>query len=146
MADLNQILHEHGFPVPTPIDISRHCIVMTKINAPPLLKIEREDLHDVGKLYSDLMNLLVRLARSGLIHADYNEFNILVDPETGKITLIDFPQMVSVSHENAQMSVLRYQTRKRCANAGQVLRTGCGVHQTILCQALPVRVKCISDV
>lgn len=119
---------------------------MTKINAPPLLKIEREDLQDVGKLYSDLMNLLVRLARSGLIHADYNEFNILVEPETGKITLIDFPQMVSVSHENAQMSVLRHQASKKHADAGQVFRTGCGVHQTILRQALPVRVKCISDV
>jgi hypothetical protein len=31
-----QILHEHGFPVPKPIDQARHCIVMEYMNAYPL--------------------------------------------------------------------------------------------------------------
>lgn len=31
-----------------------------------------------GHLYSQLMDLIVRLARSGLIHGDFNEFNILI--------------------------------------------------------------------
>ncbi|CAN0447454.1 unnamed protein product, partial [Scytosiphon promiscuus] len=41
------------------------------------------------------------LARHGLIHCDFNEFNMLVDEEE-RLTLIDFPQMVSTRHANAE--------------------------------------------
>lgn len=47
------------------------------------------------------MDLIVRFARSGLIHGDFNEFNILIR-DTGEPIVIDFPQMVSTSHENAE--------------------------------------------
>jgi RIO kinase 2 len=47
------------------------------------------------------MNLILRLASQGLIHGDYNEFNILVH-EDGRPTLIDFPQMLSIDHPNAR--------------------------------------------
>lgn len=47
------------------------------------------------------MQLILRLASQGLIHGDYNEFNILVY-ENGKPVLIDFPQMVSIDHPNAR--------------------------------------------
>ena len=47
------------------------------------------------------MALIVRLARHGLIHGDLNEFNLLIT-EDGEITLIDFPQMVSTNHKNAE--------------------------------------------
>jgi RIO kinase 2 len=47
------------------------------------------------------MNLIVKLAEYGLIHCDFNEFNLMVNEETEEVTLIDFPQMVSTSHENA---------------------------------------------
>ena len=30
------VLHEHGFPVPKPIDHARHCILMEFIDAYPL--------------------------------------------------------------------------------------------------------------
>ena len=43
---------------------------------------------------------LTVLLCSGLVHCDFNEFNLLVDDEE-KVTLIDFPQMVSTSHLNA---------------------------------------------
>ncbi|PAV22169.1 RIO1-domain-containing [Pyrrhoderma noxium] len=55
-----------------------------------------------GKLYSQLMDLIVRFAHSGLIHGDFNEFNILIHRVTGEPVVIDFPQMVSTSHENAE--------------------------------------------
>jgi RIO kinase 2 len=63
----------------------------------------RAQVHDVadpGALYSVLMNLLVRLAEAGLIHGDFNEFNILLTQDDRPI-LIDFPQMVSTTHPNA---------------------------------------------
>jgi RIO kinase 2 len=34
--DSHQVLHEHGFPVPRPIDQVRHCLVMELIDAFPL--------------------------------------------------------------------------------------------------------------
>lgn len=67
--------------------------------------ISRRQISEVpspGKLYSILMDLIVRFARSGLIHGDFNEFNILIRRTTGEPIVIDFPQMVSTSHMNAE--------------------------------------------
>jgi RIO kinase 2 len=94
------VLYENGFPVPRPIDQNRHCVVMELIDSYPLCQIH--DVKDVGKLYSALMNLIVRLACAGLIHGDFNEFNILIKSNDEPV-LIDFPQMVSTSHINAEM-------------------------------------------
>ena len=71
-----QVLYEHDFPVPRPIDQSRHCLLMELIDAFPLRQIAT--VPSPGSLYSQLMDLIVRLARSGLIHGDFNEFNILI--------------------------------------------------------------------
>lgn len=53
-------------------------------------------------LYDELMNLVVKFANHGVIHGDFNEFNIMLNNE-GKVVIIDFPQMVSTSHMNAEM-------------------------------------------
>lgn len=94
-----KVLYENGFPVPEPIDQSRHCVVMGLIDAFPLRQIE--EVGNPGKLYSDLMSMIVKLAQYGLIHGDFNEFNILIKSD-GSPVLIDFPQMVSTSHINAE--------------------------------------------
>jgi len=47
------------------------------------------------------MQLILRLGSQGLIHGDFNEFNILVYDD-GRPILIDFPQMVSIDHPNAR--------------------------------------------
>ncbi|TFY70370.1 hypothetical protein EVG20_g2644 [Dentipellis fragilis] len=95
-----KVLHEHDFPVPRPIDQARHCILMEFIDAYPLRQID--EVPSPGKLYSQLMDLVVRFARAGLIHGDFNEFNILIRRDSGEPVVIDFPQMVSTSHENAE--------------------------------------------
>ena len=59
------------------------------------------ELEDPGAVYNELMSLIVKLANHGLIHGDFNEFNLMID-DKDMITLIDFPQMVSTSHANAQ--------------------------------------------
>jgi len=94
-----KILHEHGFPVPKPIDQTRHCIVMEFIDAFPLRQID--NIENPRKLYDLLMSLIIRLANQGLIHGDFNEFNILLR-ENGEPVLIDFPQMISTLHANAK--------------------------------------------
>lgn len=57
---------------------------------------------DPAAAYNELMELIVRLANAGLIHGDFNEFNLVIDDDS-HLTLIDFPQMVSTSHPNAEM-------------------------------------------
>ncbi|XP_039284642.1 serine/threonine-protein kinase RIO2 isoform X2 [Nilaparvata lugens] len=93
-------LHERGFPVPKPIDCNRHCVVMQLVDGVPMSQVH--EVADVEQLYDELMNLIVRLANCGVIHGDFNEFNLMLSPE-GKPVLIDFPQMVSTLHVNAQM-------------------------------------------
>lgn len=62
------------------------------------------EVEDVETLYNDLMNLIVNLGNAGVIHGDFNEFNIMVTDDAKPIC-IDFPQMVSTSHQNARMWV-----------------------------------------
>lgn len=155
-----KVLYEHGFPVPTPVDQSRHCLVMELIDAFPLyvpsllleaklIKMNSRQIASVpspGSLYSQLMDLILRLAHSGLIHGDFNEFNILIRDHRSELekdrdeeneeereerilsaggdfpvvvteeemtlqrrekgvlepVLIDFPQMVSTDHVDAE--------------------------------------------
>lgn len=95
-----KVLHENGFPVPVPVDQNRHCIVMSLIDGYPLSQVQ--EVENPGKLYSELMDLIVKLANYGLIHSDFNEFNLLINDKCEPM-LIDFPQMVSTSHKNAEM-------------------------------------------
>lgn len=129
-------LSQQGFPVPEPLAQNRHTIVMGLVDAFPLRQISQ--VPDPAGLYAELMELVLRFARLGLIHGDFNEFNILIKEEeeeeeeeeggvvgrggksansdgdqqrqqrgtTGTTTklipiIIDFPQMVSIDHPNA---------------------------------------------
>jgi RIO kinase 2 len=107
-------LRNNGFPVPEPLAQSRHTIVMSLIDAFPMRQIS--SVPDPAGLYAELIQMIMRLAKYGLIHGDFNEFNILIKEETTnevvdekeveKVNLtpilIDFPQMVSIDHENAE--------------------------------------------
>lgn len=92
-------LYENNFPVPKPEDFNRHCVVMELMNAYPLNQVH--EVADPGAVYNDLMNLIVRLANHGLIHGDFNEFNTMLDDQD-RVIMIDFPQMISTSHPNAE--------------------------------------------
>ena len=119
-------LRENGFPVPEPIAQSRHTIVMSLIDAFPLRQIA--SVPNPPSLYAELISMILRLAQYGLIHGDFNEFNILIEEKTEQTSneskppqpgtssptassnnvtltpiLIDFPQMISVDHTNAEM-------------------------------------------
>ncbi|XP_041741777.1 serine/threonine-protein kinase RIO2 [Coregonus clupeaformis] len=92
-------LYERGFPVPKPIDYNRHAVVMELINGYPLCQVR--ELEDPSSMYNDIMELIVKLANHGLIHGDFNEFNLMLD-DHDHVTMIDFPQMVSTTHFNAE--------------------------------------------
>lgn len=113
-------LFENGFPVPRPVAQSRHTLVMELIEGLPLRQVQ--NVPHPERLYAELIDLVLKLAGVGLIHGDFNEFNILIrentlpskSQESGsprpstptvKLTpiLIDFPQMLSIDHANAEM-------------------------------------------
>jgi RIO kinase 2 len=93
-------LHDRGFPVPKPIDFNRHCIIMELIDGIPLCNIH--EVENIEKLYDSLMNMICKLALYGVIHGDFNEFNIILTSDEKPI-LIDFPQMISTDHEEAEL-------------------------------------------
>lgn len=66
------------------------------------VRCQIKEVGDPGSLVQTLMDIAVRLAAHGLIHCDLNEFNVMVGDD-GKVTMIDFPQMVSTEHINAEM-------------------------------------------
>ncbi|KAM5331306.1 serine/threonine-protein kinase RIO2 [Glossophaga mutica] len=92
-------LYERKFPVPKPVDYNRHAVIMELINGYPLCQIHH--VEDPASVYDEAMELIVKLANHGLIHGDFNEFNLILDKDD-HITMIDFPQMVSTSHPNAE--------------------------------------------
>lgn len=92
-------LYARGFPIPRPMERQRHCVVMQLVDAYPLHQIER--VLDATKLVDELLAFAVLLARHGLVHGDLNEFNVLVH-ESGRPCVIDFPQMISIDHHEAQ--------------------------------------------
>ncbi|KAI1280381.1 Serine/threonine-protein kinase RIO2 [Halotydeus destructor] len=96
-------LHEKSFPVPTPVDCNRHCVVMELIEGTILNTVILDTLEEKEKLYNQLMNLLLSLANDyGVVHGDFNEFNIMIRDETNEPVLIDFPQMVPINHRFAE--------------------------------------------
>ena len=93
-------LYNEGFRVPKPIDHNRHAIVMECIEGVVLCNMKT--LRDPNKTFHECMDIIVQLAEASLIHCDFNEFNLLVTVEKEEVVLIDFPQMVSTSHPNAE--------------------------------------------
>ena len=95
-----QALKERGFRVPQAVDQNRHCVLMELVQGPVMYKVP--SVSDPSALLQRCLDVLCELARCGLVHCDYNEFNLIVDRATGvDITVIDFPQMVAVTHPNA---------------------------------------------
>ena len=93
-------LHEHEFPVPIPFDQNRHVVAMSRVSGFPMAQIKTGQMEGAETIFGDCIDILKRLAQHGLIHCDYNEFNLMISSE-GDITMIDFPQMVSTNHPNA---------------------------------------------
>ena len=76
-------LSENGFPVPQPVACSRHTVLMERIDGLPLSKVSK--VGDAAALFEELMDLTERLARCGIIHGDFNEFNIMLVEEMDNI-------------------------------------------------------------
>ncbi|XP_003374066.1 serine/threonine-protein kinase RIO2 [Trichinella spiralis] len=92
-------LHERNFPVPIPLGWNRHCVVMSHIDGVPLNHVH--ELKDPTKFCNKLLDFIVMLAKYGLIHGDFNPCNVMVTRNEEPV-VIDFPQMMSTSHPEAE--------------------------------------------
>ena len=94
-------LYSHGFSVPRPYGYNRHAIIMEYVPSYPLNKVE--EIKDKNTVYHKMMDFIYKLGSNGLIHGDFNEFNILLNIEQpDEIVVIDFPQMISINHSEAE--------------------------------------------
>ena len=93
-------------------------MVMSLIEGVPLRAVK--EVGDPAGLYSELIEVILRFAEHGLIHGDFNEFNIMLQTrgEDGANVhpkgeaeqeslpvipyIIDFPQAVSIDHADAK--------------------------------------------
>lgn len=126
-------LYRAGYPVPKPIAWNRHAVVMSLVPGTPMRAVPlsafgaadtsaRRESRDarIEALYGECMELALRFAEVGVIHGDFNEFNILIEgvpeeeedeaapdepsskqPAPMKPWSIDFPQVTSLSHTQA---------------------------------------------
>ena len=98
------IVHKNGVSVPEPINQNRHTIVMKRINGAELSQIIH--IENPEKLL-ELIIKNVRLAyKSGVIHGDLSEFNILIQ-ENEEPVIIDWPQYINVTHPNSNVLIER---------------------------------------
>mmetsp|Transcript_21668 Transcript_21668/g.26925 ORF Transcript_21668/g.26925 Transcript_21668/m.26925 type:complete len:354 (-) Transcript_21668:567-1628(-) len=95
---LNAIAQNTDIRVPMPIDQNRHAVVMTRLEGMTMYQLA--GFSQPERVYTECIHAARTLASRGLVHCDLNEFNIFIDPDE-VVTIIDFPQMVSTSHENA---------------------------------------------
>ncbi len=104
--------------VPVPIAINRNCIAMSEI---PGATLNRCTLTEPEETLATILNQTRIAFQNGYIHGDLSEYNIMF---TGsKVVIIDWPQWVEPSHENASeilvhdiQTVLAHFTRKYACN------------------------------
>jgi len=98
-----KLLRQKQMPIPKPFDSNRNALVMEQIEGTLLNKIDlSEDGYDPLDLCNQCLDFIQKMASFGLVHGDFNEFNILVKDNKKEIVVIDFPQVISVYAENAE--------------------------------------------
>ena len=98
------IAYEGGLRVPKLLAHSRHCILMTVAPGVPLNQFHKVDSSETTtRLYGMALGFILDLAAMGYVHCDINEFNLILDDADGQLdlTLLDFPQMIPVTHRDA---------------------------------------------
>jgi RIO kinase 1 len=92
-----QKLSAAGAAVPQPYSAAENCILMgycgDEDGAAPALSEVRLDADEAKALFNDVIRNVEIMLQHGVVHGDLSAYNILY--WEGRITLIDFPQVVS---------------------------------------------------
>ncbi|MDD4484439.1 MAG: serine/threonine protein phosphatase [Methanoregula sp.] len=90
-----KILHPK-VSVPLPVGQNRNAVVMALITGPSLARYR---LADPGAMLDSILENVKEAYRAGVIHADLSEYNILIEDD--RCVIIDWPQWMETSHQNA---------------------------------------------
>ncbi|NLV28190.1 MAG: serine/threonine protein phosphatase [Methanomicrobiales archaeon] len=82
--------------VPIPLAMNRNVIAMTYIAGD---KLSDCTLENPQEIFEEVLSQMQEAYHRGYIHGDLSEYNVMYDGD--KIWIIDWPQWISPSHENA---------------------------------------------
>ncbi len=109
-------LHQVGAAVPKPYATSENAILMAYIGddyrAAPTLHESSLNAGEAPQLFADVIHNIDLMLQQGWIHGDLSAYNILY--WAGKITLIDFPQVVNVANNAHAYTILERDITRVC--------------------------------
>lgn len=109
-------LHAAGAAVPKPYATSENAILMAYIGdegrAAPTLQESVLPPAEAPHLFAEVMRNIDLMLQQGWIHGDLSAYNILY--WQGAITLIDFPQVVSVANNSHALGILERDVVRIC--------------------------------
>lgn len=109
-------LHEAGFDVPAVYANGDNAILMEYIGnadmAAPVLHDVRLDIEEAHILFCRVLHNIEGMLSLGMIHGDLSAFNILY--WEGEISLIDFPQVVSVKGHRQAYQIFSRDVQRVC--------------------------------
>lgn len=109
-------LHAAGAAVPKPYATSENAILMAYVGdeqrAAPTLQESALTVEEAPHLFAEVMRNIDLMLQQGWIHGDLSAYNILY--WQGTITLIDFPQVVSVVNNSHALDVLERDVARIC--------------------------------
>ncbi len=109
-------LHAAGADVPQPYEMGENAILMSYIGdeafAAPTLNTVRLGGEESHRLYQRILsNIRLMLAR-GIVHGDLSAYNVLYWRD--RITLIDFPQVISPTGHRRAFQIFSRDVRRMC--------------------------------
>ena len=123
VAHTSWLMHEYttmerlaraGGAVPAAISANENAILMGYVGdesqAAPTLQEVRLSQREAGGLFREVLRNIGLLLDLGLVHGDLSAYNVLY--WEGKVTLIDFPQVVAVEGNRAARDLLARDVRR----------------------------------
>ena len=101
-----EALYERGAQVPKPIAYTRHVVVTEYIEGVELST--RPPLKDPANVLAQLLlTLRIAYVEVGIVHGDFSEYNVLVELESEKAYVMDWPQYLYKDHPAAEETLKR---------------------------------------
>ncbi len=109
-------LHAAGADVPRPYEMGENAILMGYIGdeafAAPTLNPVRLKREEAERLYRRLVGNIHLMLRQDMVHGDLSAYNVLY--WRGRVTVIDFPQVISAAGHRSAYAIFSRDMRRLC--------------------------------